>query len=995
MRKVLIMLLCSMNLVVSATDYYVSTSGSNSANGLSSSTPWQTIGKVNSESGRLLPGDRVLFKRGEIFTGTLIISVSGSTGNPIIIGAYGTGANPVISGFTTISGWNSYGGGIYSKTVACESNTNMVTVNGVNTPMGKWPNTGFLSIDSHVSNTSITDSELPSSTNWTGAEVVIRKNAYIWDRNTITSHSGSTLYYTSGSYYDAIDGYGYFIQNSLKTLDQTGEWFYDGSVFYMYFGTSVPSNYVVKISSVDKLAYLDNKNYITFDNISFEGANLYGLHIVNSDYVTVQNCSFDFSGRTAIFGPWSGTSVSNTITRTTINNSNSNGIKLFGDHSKAIITNNVIKNTGLLVGMGGSGEGTYVGLFALGEGSIIQFNEVINSGYIGIHLGGNNTLVANNLVDNFNLLKNDGGGIYAWVGQNTPNTGQIITKNIVLNGMGFAGGMNDASQHALGIYLDDGCRNIEVSGNTVNGCASSGIYLHNAQEIKIHNNTIFNNGNGKLDFEGQILFVHDSYMPDVPIRNVSMTNNIFFAKNASQKILVFSTTVNDIKQFGTADLNCFAKPIDNSLVARTWTAGWYSTPANLSLEAWKSNSGQDKNSFIAPVSITDVNKIRFEYNPTNSNKVITLAGSYIDMNGAKYSGSITLLPYSSVVLIADSTTPSTPPTVTPPAVTPPEVTNIPPVVVIKSAPENLSGLVSEIDATESYDPNKDILTYLWVVPANIPVSSTVNSKIQFLSPIINKPLTVVFTLKVSDGKTIQSKDIPVIILPNQPELEVAEVLDVEASGFQSPNYPHNIADGNIGTMWAASGADQWVVLELKSPFNIQHVKMAFIQGQKRVSYFDVLGSNDKLTWEPILIKSASCGFSGNIQVFDFPSSKAEKEFKYVKLIGQTNSVDSWNYISEFKIFGYPQGKTKSYEEQPIKIYPNPAHELINIRIDEATMKPDFIRIITLSGKVVLQDKVEEEIREFQMPIDLRNGVYIIQLGSGELTLFAQQLIVNN
>jgi hypothetical protein len=184
-------------------------------------------------------------------------------------------------------------------------------------------------------------------------------------------------------------------------------------------------------------------------------------------------------------------------------------------------------------------------------------------------------------------------------------------------------------------------------------------------------------------------------------------------------------------------------------------------------------------------------------------------------------------------------------------------------------------------------------------------------------------------------------------------------------------------------------------MELKTPFNIQHVKMAFIQGQKRVSYFDVLGSDDKVTWEPILIKSASCGFSGNMQVFSFPPSKAEKEFKYVKLIGQTNSVDSWNYISEFKIFGYPQRKPNTYEEQPIKIYPNPAHELINIRIDEATMKPDFIRIITISGKIVLQEKVEEEIREFQMPIDLKNGVYIIQMGSGELTLFAQKLIVNN
>ncbi len=69
----------------------------------------------------------------------------------------------------------------------------MVTVNGVNTPIGRWPNTGFLSIDSHVSNTSITDAGLPSSPDWTGAEVVIRKNSYIWDRNIITNHSGGTL----------------------------------------------------------------------------------------------------------------------------------------------------------------------------------------------------------------------------------------------------------------------------------------------------------------------------------------------------------------------------------------------------------------------------------------------------------------------------------------------------------------------------------------------------------------------------------------------------------------------------------------------------------------------------------------------------------------------------------------------------------------------------------------------------------------------------------
>ena len=59
------------------------------------------------------------------------------------------------------------------------------------------------------------------------------------------------------------------------------------------------------------------------------------------------------------------------------------------------------------------------------------------------------------------------------------------------------------------------------------------------------------------------------------------------------------------------------------------------------------------------------------------------------------------------------------------------------------------------------------------------------------------------------------------------------------------------------------------------------------------------------------------------------------------------------------------------------------------------MKPDFIRILTLSGAILFQDIVEEDVREFQMPIDLKNGVYIIQMGSGNLTLFAQKLIVNN
>jgi hypothetical protein len=332
--------------------------------------------------------------------------------------------------------------------------------------------------------------------------------------------------------------------------------------------------------------------------------------------------------------------------------------------------------------------------------------------------------------------------------------------------------------------------------------------------------------------------------------------------------------------------------------------------------------------------------------------------------------------------------------VAPPVITPPVVVNTPPVVVVNYTSDNLSGFVGELDATGSYDANNDNLSYTWVVPSNIPVSSTSSATVKFLSPVVGTPQTVEFTLKVSDGKTTQSKTIPVEILPYKPELEFAEIQNIEASSYQSPYYPYNILDGNIGTMWSANGDEQWLIMELKDLFNVQHVKIAFQPGQKKTSYFDILGSSDRETWEPILSKSASCGFSGDLHVFNFPESKASLEFRYIKLIGHSNSTDTWNYISEFKIFGYKYRNPGSYEEQPVKLYPNPANVLVNVRIDDTTLKPDFIRIVNLTGKVVYEDELDPEIRDFQIPLDIKKGIYIVQLGSGELTFFAQKLVVN-
>lgn len=77
-------------------DYYVDAVSGNDANdGLTTGTAWKTLSKVSGES--FVPGDTILFNRGDTFQGTLTISSSGSSDNPIVYGAYGTGEKPIIT----------------------------------------------------------------------------------------------------------------------------------------------------------------------------------------------------------------------------------------------------------------------------------------------------------------------------------------------------------------------------------------------------------------------------------------------------------------------------------------------------------------------------------------------------------------------------------------------------------------------------------------------------------------------------------------------------------------------------------------------------------------------------------------------------------------------------------------------------------------------------------------------------------------------------------
>lgn len=104
--------------VFSQTTYYVSSSTGNDANnGTSPSTPFKTVLHCTQtvlNTGGMHGGDQLLFKRGETFpcgsdNVNIDIRTSGSAGNNIIIGAYGTGANPIIDGTIDIPNWQTSG----------------------------------------------------------------------------------------------------------------------------------------------------------------------------------------------------------------------------------------------------------------------------------------------------------------------------------------------------------------------------------------------------------------------------------------------------------------------------------------------------------------------------------------------------------------------------------------------------------------------------------------------------------------------------------------------------------------------------------------------------------------------------------------------------------------------------------------------------------------------------------------------------------------------
>ncbi|MEO8209488.1 MAG: hypothetical protein ABI840_02920 [bacterium] len=586
--------------------YYVSESGNDLNPGITQLLPWKTISKVNSMMSLFLPGDQILFERGDVFAGPLNITKSGTAGNYITFGSYGSGNMPVLSGKETVSGWSLYSGNIYRAYVG-DTVSALYVSNKIMT-IARYPNSGFLRTDYCGGNTGFYDAALTQSGGyWNGASCKIRTINWTYEVRTVTNFSGGNVTYLQTTYSNYTN-YGYYFDNKLSLLDTEGEWYYDIPSGYLYFhapNSVNPGTLFVEAVTVRNVIYGElHSNYIKIKDLKISGSRNNGIDFYTAYNDIFEGCYINQTGTNGILINGSNNRIESNTFEDNLNTA------INGVITNGLIKSNIINRTGLIAGYGVSGWG-YIGIQAhICQGTTIEFNKVDSSGYTGISVA-KNTILRNNIIDYSCLVLNDGAGIDI-----SDCDSLKVLNNIVSNSIGDFESSGIPNSYCSGIYVNGAVmKNSTIQGNTVSNNRYMGILID-------HRNTPYNNKViGNLcynNYSAQILFTDYSAVNFVPTYNTIVKGNILYSLSSSQFCMEHVGRITSgISDYGIFDSNYYCNPYSEILIKRTNILPSYVTNS-YSLAGWKTNFNEDPNSKMLPFSLD-----QYEVIDTLSNNLIS------------------------------------------------------------------------------------------------------------------------------------------------------------------------------------------------------------------------------------------------------------------------------------------------------------------------------------------------------------------------------------
>lgn len=606
-RFLLILITSTICNISIAASYYVSATGSDANNGLSSTTPWQTISKVNSMMSTFVAGDQILFKRGDKFYGTLTPSKSGLAGNQIIFGAYGSGNLPIITGKKAITGWSVHSGSIY-KANFTDSLTNLFVSNKLMT-IARYPNTGFLKIDAGTGNTGFLDAELTQGSNYfKDATCKIRTINWQYETPLVLASSPGSITFDTNTQYPPAAGFGYYIDNKLNLLDVEGEWFYDrpGGIVYLYAPGGVHPNTLTVEGIVlnHGISIANSRHYFKIQDINVTGYKSQGIEVPSNHDITILRCVINYAGKIGIRINGTSNIIQDNILEDNFN------VALSGVITNGLIKGNTINRTGIIPGYGNNGWGCYAVQVFTGTNTVSEYNVVDSTGYSGMRVVGNMTL-RNNIISYSCLTLNDGGGIDL-----NDADGLQILNNIVTFTIGDIVSAASPVRYANGIYFGPGVtKNILIQNNTVASNSNVGINVNNNSTTtnnRFLNNVMYNNG------YSQILFADFNSTSYSPSYNNIVKGNIFYGLSVSQLCMEHQMWRSpNFSDYGNFDSNYYCNPYTEAVFRRTMVYGGY-TSRYLRLPTWKSEFNEDLTSKYSQFSFD-----QYKVTDTLSNNLIT------------------------------------------------------------------------------------------------------------------------------------------------------------------------------------------------------------------------------------------------------------------------------------------------------------------------------------------------------------------------------------
>jgi surface protein len=147
-----------------------------------------------------------------------------------------------------------------------------------------------------------------------------------------------------------------------------------------------------------------------------------------------------------------------------------------------------------------------------------------------------------------------------------------------------------------------------------------------------------------------------------------------------------------------------------------------------------------------------------------------------------------------------------------------------------------------------------------------------------------------------------------------------------------------------------------------------------VTDEEDLNRYDIYSSTDGINFSLSGSVAATMSERG-LKTYQFQDLSNKSALVYYRLKSINNDeTGEWSSIVAVHT-------TKTVENKPLKVYPNPATDFISLEFDGIDASNFNVLVMDMSGKVVYKlDGVETEINQYVLPLNgIQSGMYIVQL----------------